>query len=124
MGSYGFTMPQTTIGGVLTGIAGSVLGQIISGQIQGATGRVPATRNPAEAIPSYPTPDTSPVLVMAPNLTYGVTAYGRGGGYRRMNPCNPKALKRAIRRVDSFARFAKKSVKIMTKVKKPRRRCR
>jgi len=33
---------------------------------------------------------------------------GGGGGYRRMNALNPKALRRAMRRVQSFGRFAKK----------------
>jgi hypothetical protein len=31
-----------------------------------------------------------------------------GGGHRRMNPCNVKALRRAIRRAHGFERIAKK----------------
>lgn len=35
------------------------------------------------------------------------------GGYRRMNPCNPKALRRAMRRTSAFMGFAKKYVKLV-----------
>jgi hypothetical protein len=57
----------------------------------------------------------------------------RGGGrartggprrYRRMNPLNPRALRRSMRRVQSFAKFARKTMTFVHahKMKKHRRR--
>jgi len=37
------------------------------------------------------------------------------GGRRRMNPCNPRALKRAIARINRFDKFADATQKIMRK---------
>jgi len=37
---------------------------------------------------------------------------------RRMNPCNMRALSRAIRRVESFGRVVKRARKITNKVRK------
>jgi hypothetical protein len=46
---------------------------------------------------------------------------GAGGKrHRRMNPCNPRALRRALRRAHSFAKFARKVVRVEHRFKKPR----
>jgi len=44
--------------------------------------------------------------------------------HRRMNPLNPRALRRSMRRVQSFARFAKKTIQFThhVKMKKHRRK--
>ena len=41
---------------------------------------------------------------------------GGGGGrtYRRMNVCNPKALRRAIRRARGFEKLALKSIRLVS----------
>lgn len=46
---------------------------------------------------------------------------GKGGGHRRrMNACNPRALRRAIRRTHAFARLAMKTIHIVHPKKKGR----
>jgi len=45
---------------------------------------------------------------------------GGGKRHRRMNPCNPRALRRALRRAHSFAKFAHKVVRVEKRFKKPR----
>lgn len=47
---------------------------------------------------------------------------GSGRSYRRMNPGNIRALRRSIRRVKSFEKLAKESVRIASTVKMRRRR--
>lgn len=44
-----------------------------------------------------------------PFITYGRKKY------RRMNPLNPRALKRAIRRAEGFEKFAKKTMSALVK---------
>jgi hypothetical protein len=43
-------------------------------------------------------------------------------GRRRMNPLNPRALRRAISRVTSFSKFARKTITITQRVKLKKRR--
>jgi hypothetical protein len=40
---------------------------------------------------------------------------GQRKKYRRMNPLNPKALRRALRRAEGFEKFAKKTMSALTK---------
>ena len=59
---------------------------------------------------------------------------GAGGGWtggqgmligkkrRRMNPLNPRALRRSMSRVQSFARFARKTISFTSRVKMKKRR--
>ncbi len=60
-------------------------------------------------------------------MARGTSAHeeGRAGlhRYRRMNPLNPRALRRSMRRVQSFARFASKTMTFVKrhKMKKHRR---
>jgi hypothetical protein len=46
----------------------------------------------------------------------------KGGGrrHRRMNACNPRALRRALRRAHAFAKFARKAIRVEHRFKKPR----
>jgi len=57
-------------------------------------------------------------------LAGGMMAGGERRRYRRMNPGNVKALKRSMRRVQSFAKLARSTMTFTThhKLKKPRRR--
>lgn len=43
-----------------------------------------------------------------------------GRRHRRMNACNPRALRRALRRAHAFAKFAHKVIRVQHKFKKPR----
>lgn len=48
--------------------------------------------------------------------TSGMAKHMRGGGggrHRRMNACNPRALRRAIRRTHSFAKLAMKTIHLV-----------
>ena len=74
--------------------------------VPGAGGNIPVPRT---GIPGIPLPNKVGF------------AFGRKK-YRHMNACNPRALKRAIRRVKRFEKFAKQSVKISSHVKTSRRR--
>ncbi len=49
-------------------------------------------------------------------------APGEGRRRRRLNPFNPRALRRALRRTHSFAKMARKIVKVARMYKKPRGR--
>ena len=45
---------------------------------------------------------------------------GGGRGHRRMNACNPRALRRAIRRTHAFAKLAMKTIHLVHPKKKAR----
>jgi len=45
---------------------------------------------------------------------------GGGRRHRRMNACNPRALRRALRRAHAFAKFARKVIRVQHTYKKPR----
>ncbi len=50
------------------------------------------------------------------------TGFGGGGGRRRrMNPYNPRALRRALRRTNSFAKMARQIIRVAAKYKHPKR---
>ena len=51
-----------------------------------------------------------------------ILAGGHAKRHRRMNACNPRALRRALRRTHSFARFAKQVLRVEHRFKKPRGR--
>lgn len=58
-------------------------------------------------------------------VTRGVAGFlgpGEAPRRRRMNPLNPKALRRATRRLSSFNKFAVKTQKELAKLAPPRRR--
>jgi hypothetical protein len=60
----------------------------------------------------------------APAAAGMASVRGHGGGFgrrrRRMNACNPRALRRAIRRTHSFAKLAMKTIHLVHPQKKAR----
>ncbi len=111
---------------------GAVIGGPVGAVIAGAAGQV-ATRPPA----TMPTPPPGTVggavsfpggVTVSGAVVPGAAAAGVAGacpsGYhlakdgsgrwvrnRRMNVCNPKALRKAIRRTDGFVKLAKRALK-------------
>jgi|SRR5215468_940656 len=59
---------------------------------------------------------------VASKMLRGRAGGGGEGRRRRMNPFNPRALRRALRRTHSFAKMAKKIVRTERRYKKPRGR--
>jgi hypothetical protein len=51
----------------------------------------------------------------------GLGYYNRGRSYRRMNVLNPRALRRSMRRVQGFAKFARKTISFTSRVKMRKR---
>lgn len=76
---------------------------------------------PSRTVYDVPVELPFPTGPSLPGLTIQKTVWGRRP-YRHMNPCNPRALKRAIRRVKRFEKFAKQSIRITKRVKAPRKR--
>lgn len=76
--------------------------------------------------PPPPPETTVPYLPGDPNfMRRGMHFSFRAGRWvknRRMNPCNPKALRRSMRRVASFAKFAKSAITFTQRVKMKKRR--
>jgi len=50
----------------------------------------------------------APAAAGAASAPGGGAAAGGGRTYRRINPLNPRALRRSLRRIQGFARFARK----------------
>ncbi len=67
-----------------------------------------------------PTLAPGPMLPMIPQAGPGM-ALVPVRKYRRMNPLNPRALKRALRRAEGFEKFAKKTVNALYRVVDGRR---
>jgi len=89
-------IPGTGPGGInIPFLAGQALGRAITP----ARGGAPVMRN---GVPTFPLTVTR--------------------GRRRMNPLNPRALRRAISRVTSFSKFARKTITITQRVKLKKRR--
>lgn len=100
-------------------------GKITPGAVKTAAG-VAATGAAAAAVP-YILPSTSggsqmPVTIGPLGIDPGsalpggqpLFTWGRRK-YRRMNPLNPRALKRALRRAEGFEKFAKRTVNALYK---------
>lgn len=114
------------LGKVAKGIGGMIpgVGPIISG-VGGAIEKIGARKAPAMLTAGVKA--VSGAIVKHPGITAGATAaIGAGAGAalahmgrtgkmvhgrrRRMNPCNGRALRRAIRRAHAFERLAKKVI--------------
>jgi hypothetical protein len=109
------------LGGFIPGIGGTV--SKIGGIIQGIGGAktvptasaLPGGASIARMFPNLPSPDSVKVTGKSIGLlqgynTVGVTSYFGGKKkkkYRRINPLNPKALRRSIKRLAGFGEFAK-----------------
>lgn len=113
------------VGGVV-GRAASKVGRFIGSKLGGAAGRAAATvaRDAAPGVvggvAGYTIGRAMPVA--APGQLPVLTG-PKGGGKlmfepkrRRMNPLNPRALKRALRRAEGFEKFAKRTVNAMYRV--------
>jgi len=110
--------------GVLAGMAGRAVGRLagkagqwVGRQVAG-TGRSVVKQITGGAIPGT-IAGTIGVSIgkrlgqpteMMPIPSVGGMAFGGKKRYRRMNPLNPKALRRALRRAEGFEKFARKTV--------------
>lgn len=94
----------TGIGGVIGGVLTDILSKIPNGGL--GVGSIYSS--PAPTIP-----------------TYKINANAAFRTHKRMNVCNARALKRAMRRVQGFAKFSRKCISFTQRVKmKKGRRCR
>lgn len=110
------------VGGFIPGIGGTI--SKIGGIVQGIGGAktvptasaLPGGASIAKMFPNLPSPDSVKVTGKSIGLlqgynTVGVTSYFGGGKkkkkYRKINPLNPKALNRSIKRLSRFGEFAK-----------------
>ena len=105
-----------------TGIARDVAKEVIGGVIGGIVSRGGGngSRKPVEMVPGGGPIQTYPPITIQGGTVWA-PRYRRG---RRMNVLNPKALRRSMRRVQGFAKFAKKTISFTrrVKMKKARRR--
>ncbi len=93
----GAVKTATTIAATAAGTA--IVPAVLGGIIPSAPStRMPVNIGPLGIDPMSALPGGSPLF------TYGKRRY------RRMNPLNPRALKRALRRAEGFEKFAKKTV--------------
>jgi len=76
----------------------------------GAGGRMPVNIGPLGIDPGSALPGGQPLFT-----------WGRKK-YRRMNPLNPRALKRALRRAEGFEKFARRTVNALYKTSEGTRR--
>lgn len=110
--------------GALAGLAGRAVGKLAKKAV-GWVGRQATSRVGRMGVPILRDAASSTVAG-AVGYTMGrreaegyseigqIPRLGSGGGapkrYRRMNPLNPKALRRALRRAEGFEKFARKTV--------------
>jgi len=107
----------------LPAAAGAASGGLAAGGIKGALSRVggAALKHPV-LTGAGAAGIGAAVGAIATSETQKLLRGGRMRKHRRMNPCNPRALRRALRRAHSFAMFAKKVVRVEHRFKKPRGR--
>jgi len=111
------------IGGLIAGAAGKLIGRAASWvgkKVGGAAGRtagaiardaVPSAIGGAAGYTVGRRMGQGTGLMPIPQLGPDNTGWGSGKKkYRRMNPLNPKALRRALRRAEGFEKFARKTV--------------
>lgn len=79
-------------------------------------------RQRAAGMQTVPTQRSPQGFQFAPGSGYGVGGYWGGRRRRRMNPLNPKALRRSMSRVQAFAKFAKKTISFTKTVKMKKRK--
>jgi len=92
--------------------AGSRTTQVVMDQLPGVGVGIGIGRGLAPGMPPLPS--------MAPPGTSMVPFFGKKK-YRKMNPLNPRALRRALRRAEGFEKFAKKTVNALYKTVDGRR---
>lgn len=81
----------------------------LGGAIQRFTGGLSSALSKVPAI-GIPAALASKVVSTVAQKPISLIPEDQNGGrrYRRMNPLNPRALRRSLRRIQGFARFAKK----------------
>ncbi len=104
-------VPSPTTVGLPTTIGGAILdiGSQIIGKVLGGSGQVVLPGLGQGGLPTL-----QPVSTLL--------AGGKLGTRRRMNVLNPHALRRSMRRVQGFAKFARKTITFTRKVKMKKRR--
>jgi hypothetical protein len=104
-------------------------GDVLSMLKRGATALLPAgamVKQPGQIIPTIP--QIAKATVSGVKQAFGFGDAGSSTTRRRMNPLNPRALRRALRRAQGFARFARKTMHFVhprphsTRFKFPKRR--
>lgn len=118
------------LGGIIAGAAGKLIGRA-GAAIGRAVGRGRRAVGPVlrDAAPSVVSGVAGYTIGQLPQLgplpDLDVNKRGRGKldpkKYRRMNPLNPKALRRALRRAEGFEKFAKRTVNALYKTVDGRR---
>lgn len=108
------------VGGLIGGAAKKV-GRFIGSKVGGAVGRAGAAVGPVlrDAAPGIVGGAAGYTIGRIPQLAPSSEMPFFGGEkkkYRRMNPLNPRALKRALRRAEGFEKFAKRTVNAMYRV--------
>lgn len=121
-----FSSIGKALGGVVKTVGGAVGGFISTGSPLGALGgalrgagiiKAPTGPIPIQAPPTGLGPPIIGIPGLPPTATGlppGTTVNKQGmlvKKRRRMNPANPRALKRAIRREESFVRLARRALK-------------
>lgn len=101
------TVPAPRTGGGLIDLAGDVIGGILTGGLQRLTDYQFGQGGLVE----------SGSIKLVPGGQAGVQKK-----YRHMNVCNARALRRSMRRVQGFARFAKKTISFTQRVKMRKRK--
>lgn len=99
------TVPARTGSGGLIDLASDVIGGILVGGIS--------------KIADYQFGQGGLVDTNLKLVPVGATGQAK---HRHMNVCNPRALRRSMRRVQGFARFAKKTISFTKQVKMKKRR--
>lgn len=107
------------VGGKVIGKVGSWIGSRVgraasSGLVRRTVEQLPAVGvgMGVEAVRQRFAPSLGPIPQVGPGsgAPMQLPFVGEKKRYRKMNPLNPKALKRAIRRAEGFEKFARKTV--------------
>lgn len=133
-GAAPYVMPAAgaLLGGPLGGALGAVAGKLLAPGAPAPSNPFALSIPPAWAATSPGTASTSAVIPVTPAGFMGsiggskglvvrtgsaarapVAAAFSGGGHRRMNILNPKALKRALRRAEGFKGYATRVLKLV-----------
>lgn len=114
------------LGALVAGVGGKLLkkaaGWVGRQTVGGLIGKGAGAATAAAAIPAVTRAVTRPreELVIRPGAALPggeplFDTFTTRKKYRRMNPLNPKALKRALRRAEGFEKFAKQTMSALTK---------
>jgi len=94
------------VGRQVSGRAGRVAGAIVRDAAPGVVGGVAGYAAGRRSMPQLPA--LGPMTGLGPDITFKQR--------RRINPLNPKALRRALRRAEGFEKFAARTVNSLYRV--------